>query len=40
MEEQTGFLGISRLTWGVIGILTLVALVVMAFFLNVGPELA
>ena len=40
MEEQNGFLGISSAAWGVIAILILAALVVLAFFGNVGIDVA
>jgi hypothetical protein len=38
MQKQTGFLGVSGLAWGVIGGLLFVALVVLAFFLDIGTK--
>ncbi len=44
MEKQTGFLGILSSAWGVFGILVLVtgviaicALVLLAFYIDIGP---
>ncbi len=46
MEKQTGFLGFSSSVWGVIGILSLLAgaivvcaLVLLAFGLDIGPDI-
>ena len=40
MEQEAGFLGISSTTWSVIGVLALIALVVLAFYLDVGIGVA
>ena len=40
MEQETGFLGISGTAWSVLGILVLVALVALAFWLDVGIGVA
>jgi len=39
MDKQTTLFGISNVAWGIMGILALVALVILAFALDIGPNM-